>query len=447
MEERYQHDLTAQEEGSNKKLRAMEERYQHDLAAQEEGSNKKLGATEEGPGAEPQQSPSIYVQQCSEEGQMPLSVGPEAQANVFPWASHSPLHVPEAVPRNLNSMSSHQPPSLSVITQASSNSLDGNSKMAVGGSQSTVSSCPYVEMMKCRGRGGTHPHLEENMSEASAEQIQDLISQLQNLPAMKAKSGSGNGSVLPRDDTMVAPTPSREGDKVLAGVESDSQSITHDENEAVCEGVTSGGVVGEKWTESGSEGGANGLKSSGKDIGAPSPVVTSALLSGEEAGTCGASDPLTPLVVSRVGREGVLAAPNSSDYSVTLQQVEKERDEAIEKCKDLETQLQNFKSSNSSLEENFKWQANQMVTLQGELVTQEQKITELNKLLQDALLTSQSVRKELTDEITRISEQSNTALYNAAKKYAEEKEALQTEMEVYRTQLHVLSLLSTVLDA
>ena len=76
-----------------------------------------------------------------------------------------------------------------------------------------------------------------------------------------------------------------------------------------------------------------------------------------------------------------------------------------------------------------------MVTLQGELVTQEQKITELNKLLQDALLTSQSVRKELTDEITRISEQSNTALYNAAKKYAEEKEALQTEMEVYRTQV------------
>eukprot|EP00731_Ephydatia_muelleri_P005169 Em0002g1345a len=114
--------------------------------------------------------------------------------------------------------------------------------------------------------------------------------------------------------------------------------------------------------------------------------------------------------------------------------VEKERDEAIEKCKDLETQLQNFKSSNSSLEENFKWQANQMVTLQGELVTQEQKITELNKLLQDALLTSQSVRKELTAEITRISEQSNTALYNAAKKYAEEKEALQAETEAYQTQ-------------
>ena len=63
MEERYQHDLAAQEEGSNKKLSAMEERYQHDLAAQEEGSNKKLGATEEGPGAEPQQSPSIYAQQ------------------------------------------------------------------------------------------------------------------------------------------------------------------------------------------------------------------------------------------------------------------------------------------------------------------------------------------------------------------------------------------------
>ena len=68
-------------------------------------------------------------------------------------------------------------------------------------------------------------------------------------------------------------------------------------------------------------------------------------------------------------------------------------------------------------------------------MTQEQKITELNKLLQDALLTSQSVRKELTDEITRISEQSNTALYNAAKKYAEEKEALHTEMEVYQTEV------------
>ena len=216
--------------------------------------------------------------------------------------------------------------------------------MAVGGSQSTVSSCPYVEMIKCRGRGGTHPHLEENMSEASAEQIQDLISQLQNLPAMKAKSGSGNGSVLPRDDTMVAPTPSREGDKVLAGVQSDSQSITHDENVAVCEDVTTGGVAG---TESGSEGGANGLESSGRDIGALSPVVMSALLSGEEAGTCGASDPLTPLVVSKgdpvvllphplaspapkevlgnpdvsSSREGVLAALNSSDYSVTLQQV------------------------------------------------------------------------------------------------------------------------------
>ena len=104
MEERYQHDLTAQEEGSNKKLSAMEERYQHDLAAQEEGSNKKLGATEEGPGAEPQQSPSIYVQQCSEEGQMPLSVGPEAQANVFPWASHSPLHVPEVSFAHVTSM-------------------------------------------------------------------------------------------------------------------------------------------------------------------------------------------------------------------------------------------------------------------------------------------------------------------------------------------------------
>ena len=104
MEEKYQHDFTAQEEGSNKKLRAMEERYQHDLAAQEEGSNKKLRATEEGPGAEPLQSPSIYVQQCSEEGQMPLSVGPETQTNVFPWASHSPLHVPEVSYAHVTSM-------------------------------------------------------------------------------------------------------------------------------------------------------------------------------------------------------------------------------------------------------------------------------------------------------------------------------------------------------
>ena len=104
MEERYQHDLAAQVEGYNKKLSAMEERYQHDLAAQEEGSNKKLGATEEGPGAEPQQSPSIYVQQCSEEGQMPLSVGPETQTNVFPWASHSPLHVPEVSYAHITSM-------------------------------------------------------------------------------------------------------------------------------------------------------------------------------------------------------------------------------------------------------------------------------------------------------------------------------------------------------
>ena len=68
-------------------------------------------------------------------------------------------------------------------------------------------------------------------------------------------------------------------------------------------------------------------------------------------------------------------------------------------------------------------------------MTQEQKATELNKLLQDALLRSQSVQKELTAKITRISEQSNTALYNAAKKYAEEKEALHTQMEVYRTQV------------
>ena len=76
-----------------------------------------------------------------------------------------------------------------------------------------------------------------------------------------------------------------------------------------------------------------------------------------------------------------------------------------------------------------------MATLQGKLVTQVQKATELNKLLQDALLMSQSVRKELTDEITKISEQSNTVPDNAAKTNAEEKEALQGEMEVYGTQV------------
>ena len=46
-----------------------------------------------------------------------------------------------------------------------------------------------------------------------------------------------------------------------------------------------------------------------------------------------------------------------------------------------------------------------------------------------------NLSEKKTDEITRISEQSNTALYNAAKKYAEEKEALQTETEAYRTQV------------
>ena len=68
-------------------------------------------------------------------------------------------------------------------------------------------------------------------------------------------------------------------------------------------------------------------------------------------------------------------------------------------------------------------------------MTQEQKTTELNKLLQDALLKTQSVQKELTDEMTRISEESNTALHNAAKKYALEKGELQAETELYRAQV------------
>ena len=86
------------------------------------------------------------------------------------------------------------------------------------------------------------------------------------------------------------------------------------------------------------------------------------------------------------------------------------------------------------MEENCKWLGDQIAKLQYDLTIEEQKTTELNKLLQDALLKTQSVQKELTDEMTRISEESNTALYNAAKKYALEKEALQSETELYRTQ-------------
>ena len=65
-------------------------------------------------------------------------------------------------------------------------------------------------------------------------------------------------------------------------------------------------------------------------------------------------------------------------------------------------------------------------------MTQKQKITELNNLLQDALLASQSVRKEMTDQITRVTEECDTALKIAAKKYAQQQEELQTQMEVYQ---------------
>ena len=140
--------------------------------------------------------------------------------------------------------------------------------------------CPYVEMIKCRGRDTL---LEDSLSGVSAEQVQHLISQLQNLPVMKARSDSGTSSTLPVEqvleptcDAVVDPTLRNEVDKVGARVQSGSQSITNDKDEGVCEGdsVAIRCVSGEGQSASGSEVGANGLKLSGNDIGALFQVKT-----------------------------------------------------------------------------------------------------------------------------------------------------------------------------
>ena len=81
-------------ERTREKMRAMEERYQHDLIAREEGSNKKLQAADEGPCGSSSEQPKIDVQQCSElceEGPMLQSGDPDVHVPAFPftWVSRS----------------------------------------------------------------------------------------------------------------------------------------------------------------------------------------------------------------------------------------------------------------------------------------------------------------------------------------------------------------------
>ena len=87
--------------------------------------------------------------------------------------------------------------------------------------------------------------------------------------------------------------------------------------------------------------------------------------------------------------------------------------------------------SNSSLEEGKRWLANQIAKLQHDLGEQEQKTTEA----QSTLLKCDSEKKHLIAEIARISEENNVALLEAAKKHAVEKEVLQSEMELCRTEV------------
>ena len=84
-----------------------------------------------------------------------------------------------------------------------------------------------------------------------------------------------------------------------------------------------------------------------------------------------------------------------------------------------------------SLESENKHLAEQIDVLNQKLGLQEQKAVEVQKDLQKCEVD----RQNLAAEIAKMREESSAALHEANKKHTEEKQALQSELEIYQVQV------------